>query len=342
MTRNRIKYGLIGLGEVSVAHEQGYQASTDKAEIAAVCDVNREVAEARARPYNARVYTDYRELLRSEDIEAVDIMVPHYLHYRIAKEALEQKKHVIMEKPLTVAAAEALQLCQLALRQNVKFTVAENTRFVAAYVEAEKLIRAGEIGNPRLIRTMIYGSEMERIQDKTNWIHRMEESGGGAMIDMAAHSIFLLKWLFGEITDLQATQWQYVPFIETPDNAVINGRLASGAIFTTQYTEIVEIPWGERLEVYGDKGSIIIDQLNNPPARFYQNKADYHGRPIADVPYDPESWKTNSMIEEVKDFVQAIWDDRPAAIDPMEGYYVIKVIEKAYESVASGRPVSMD
>ena len=339
MDNNKIRYGLIGLGEVSIPHENGYRESMDKVEITAVCDVNRQVAEARAEPYNATAYTDYRVLLNDPRIEAVDIMVPHYLHYPIAKEALIKKKHVIIEKPLAVTPNQALDLCNLAKQQGVKFTVAENTRFVTAYQEAEKLICNNAIGTPRLIRTLIYGTEMIRIQDRENWIHRKEESGGGALIDMAAHTIYLIKWLFGDIEELQAFQWNYVPNIETADNAVINGLLSSGAIFTTQYTETVEVPWGERLEVYGDLGSIIIDQLNNPPAKFYENAFDFYGRPIEAVPYNPAEWKYDSIKAEVIDFIQAIWYDRPPAIDPMEGYYVINAIDKAYESINSGKPI---
>ena len=342
MNNNKIKFGLIGLGEVSLAHEKGYQESTDKVNVVAVCDTNKKVAQERAKPHNAKVYTDYKELLNDNEVEAVDIMVPHYLHYEIARYALEQNKHVIIEKPLTVTSDEALDLCNLAVKRGVKFTVAENTRFVTAYREAEKLIRGNAIGSPRLIRTFIYGTEMVRIRDKANWIHKKVESGGGAMIDMAAHTIYLLKWLFGDIAEVQAHQWQFVPYIETPDNAVIHGRLHNGAIFTTQYTEIVEVPWGERLEVYGENGSIIIDQLNNPPAKFYENASDFDGQPIPNVSYDPAEWKTNSMVEEVKDFIAAIRDDRPPLINPMDGYYVIKVIEKAYQSFEIGKPVLIE
>lgn len=341
MKEKKIRFGLIGLGEVSHAHEKGHRAMADKAEIHAVCDVNEATATERARPYNAEVYTNYRDLVQNEEIDAVDIMVPHHLHYKIAKEALVHGKHVLIEKPLTVAAAEALDLCQTAAKEGLKFTVAENTRFVTAYMAAEKLIRAGALGDIRLVRTLIYGTEMVRLHDTGNWIHKTVESGGGAIMDMAPHTFYLLKWLFGEIEDVHALQWQCVPNIEVPDNAVITGRLKNGAIYTTQYTETVEVPWGERLEVYGSQGSIIIDQLNNPPAKFYENAADFHGRPLDGVHYDPVYWKVNSMIGEVGDFIQAVWDDRPPLIDPLDCYYAVRAIEKAYESATLGKAVTV-
>ena len=341
MHNAKIRYGLIGLGEVSEAHEKGYREILDKVEIHAVCDVNQDVATRRAAAYDAEVYKDYKELLDDPDVEAVDIMVPHYLHFEIAKAALQKNKHVLIEKPLAVKSREAMELCEIARDRGVKFTVAENTRFVKAYMEAEKLIKAGALGELRLIRTFIYGTEMIRIQDQANWIHNEVKSGGGAMMDMAAHTFYLIKWLFGEIDDVVANEWRLIPYIEVPDNATISGRLRNGAIYSTQYTMTVEVPWGERLEVYGSRGSIIIDQLNNPPAKFYQDRMDFDGKPLENVPYDPVEWKTSSMVAEVKDFAQAIRDDRSPAIDPLEAYYVIQAIEKAYESAEKGRSVYM-
>jgi predicted dehydrogenase len=319
----------------------GYVAAADLARVAAVCDVDEAGAQQRARRHGAKVYTDYRELARDPDIDAVDIMVPHYLHYPIAREMLENGKHVMVEKPLAVTAALALELCDLAAQRDLKFTVAENTRFVKAYQATERLLLADAIGGPRLIRTFIYGTEMVRIGDRDNWIHKEMESGGGAMIDMAAHSIYLLKWLFGEIAEVDASQWRFVSHIETPDNAAINGILKSGAIFTTQYTEIAEIPWGERLEIYGEKGSIIVDQLNNPPAKWFDGPEDFFGRPLEDVPYWPREWKQNSMIAEVRDFIEAVAFDRPPTIDPYDGAYVIRVIDDAYASFHTNTAIAL-
>ncbi len=336
MRSSAIGFGLIGAGEVSDFHEKGYQAAKNKGRIVAVCDLDENKAWEKAAPHKARVYTDYHQLLANTDVEAVDIMLPHFLHFPVAAAALEQGKHVIVEKPITVSWQEGEQLCELARRQGVRFTVAENTRYVTAYQEVEKLIREGVLREPCLIRTFIYGSEMIRLHDPNSWVRRDKESGGGATIDMAAHSLYLLKWLFGELKDVQAMQWQCVAETEVPDNSIVAGRLKNGAIYATQYTDTAEIPWGERLEVYGRQGSLIVDQLHNPPAVLYRNKDDSQGRPLKSVPFDPLNWKKKSMIAEVQAFVEAVWEDKPPLLDPMDGVYVVKMIEKAYLSARQG------
>jgi predicted dehydrogenase len=335
MSGERIGVGLIGLGSINRAHTVGYLDSSDKARIVAVCDVNAGAVAERAATLGATGYTDYLALLQDPAVEAVDITLPHHLHYRVARAALEHGKHVLVEKPMAGNAAECLELIEIAKRGNRVFTVAENTRFVTAYMEAEKLIRAGTLGEPRLIRTFIYGTEFERLTANDAWFARKADALGGVIIDCGAHSFYLLKWFYGEIASVQAFQAIFVPGSEVEDFAVISGTMTNGAIFSCEFTATAEIPWGERCEIYGSKGSLIIDQLSNPPVVHYRGADDFDGVPIASVAFNPKEWKHQSIADEVKDFVAAIAERRPPAIDPLDGYYAIKVVERSYESVAA-------
>jgi len=334
MEGHRFGFGLIGLGEINQAHIRGYQTARDRAEIVAVCDANVEVAKERGEAFQCRVTTEYRDILDDPRVEAVDITLPHHLHYPVAKAALELGKHVLVEKPMAGTSGECLELIRLAENRGVKFTVAENTRFVTAYLEAERLLRDGILGEPRSIRTFICGSEVHRLQDTTLWKGRKWGTLGGAIFDAGPHSFYLLKWLCGDIQEVQAFQGQLVSASEVEDNAIVAGRLVSGALFSTEYSFTAEIPWDERCEIYGSKGSLIIDQLRNPPAIHYQGRFDFHGSILQAVPYQPAEWKFNSIAEGVEDFIDAICEDRATGVNPWDGYYSVKVAEKAYESVA--------
>jgi predicted dehydrogenase len=333
----RIGFGLIGLGSISRAHIRGYQAVSDRAQIVAVCDINRSVVEERAAELGAKAYTDYRELLQHPDVNAVDIILPHNLHHSTVAEALSHRKHVIVEKPLAIRADQGLELIELAQTLGLTLTVAENTRFVTAYQEAARIIQTGSLGQPRLVRTLIYGSEVHRLKNISSWKGRIAGSGGGVIIDAAPHSFYLLHWLFGEIETVQAVQARLVAESEVEDHALVTGRLKNGTLYSTEYTFTAEIPWGERLEVYGSEGTLIVDQLNNPPAIHYQGSTDYAGTPLKGVSYAPADWKLFSIAEGVKDFVNAIWENRPPAVDPRDGYYILKLIEIAYASAGSGK-----
>jgi predicted dehydrogenase len=342
MAEGKVGIGLIGLGLINRAHLYGYREAGERAQVVAVCDARRDIAEERAAELGCASYTEYLELLRDPAVEAVDITLPHHLHYVVARAALEHSKHVLIEKPMAATSAECLELIHLARQKGLIFTVAENTRFVAAYIEAERLVSSGALGQPRLIRTFIYGSEVERLRDTTNWKGRRDGTLGGTIFDAGPHSFYLLKWLFGEIKQVQAVQSRLVPESEVEDHAVVSGQLTSGALFTTEYSFTAEIPWGERCEIYGSEGSLIIDQLCNPPALHYHGAHDYDGAPLAAVPYDPKLWKLASIAAGVRDFVDALIEGRSPGVDSMDGYYTLKVVEAAYASVArSGQPVAV-
>lgn len=342
MNDQKIGVGLIGLGSISRAHIRGYQEAERDARIVAVCDSNQSVTAAAAKNLTARAYTRYSDLLSNPEVQVVDITLPHNLHYQVAKDAIKAGKHVIVEKPMTAKAAESLELIQLSEAAGVKFTVAENTPFVAAYREIAQLIAQDVIGLPRLIRTLIYGSEVNRLRDVSSWKGRMSGSCGGVIIDAGAHSFFLLKWLFGEIATLQATSTKLIEESEVEDHAIVTGRMKSGAIFSTEYTFTAEIPWGERLEVYGSTGSLIADQICNPPVVHFKGKNDIAGTSIQTAHFDPVGWKATSIANGVRDFIEALRDRRPPRVDSSDGYYALLVVERAYESIAkSGKAVAV-
>jgi predicted dehydrogenase len=108
------------------------------------------------RPPSCAAYTAHQDLLRDPAVEAVDLTLPHHLHYTVARAALEQGKHVLVEKPMAATSQECLELIAIARKNACTFTVAENTRVVTAYLEAERLVRDGVLGEPRLIRTFIW------------------------------------------------------------------------------------------------------------------------------------------------------------------------------------------
>jgi UDP-N-acetyl-2-amino-2-deoxyglucuronate dehydrogenase len=339
VSEKQICVGLVGTGGIAYVHEAGYEEVSDRARIVAVCDVNEEVARDRAIPHEAMVYTDYRELVTNPDIDMVDITVPHQWHYPIALAALEQRKHVLVEKPMALTSEQAMHLIKTAQAAGVKFTVAENTHFVAAYREVERLLQAGTVDEIRFVRTYIAGSEVARIRSRTSWVGSPENQG--VLLDSGVHSFYLLMWLFGGVRDIQAIAYKIMPESAVDDNTVATGHLANGAVFETTQSCIVEAPWTERLEVHGSKGSLIVDHLANPTLVHFRGANDAEGTPVTAVPYEPLAWKYLSMVAEVQDFIQAIIEDRPPLIDPLYGYHAVQVAEAAYRSISEGKAISI-
>ncbi len=340
MQREKLQIGIIGLGIISDGHLEGAAAMHQIADVAAVCDIDEAKARKVAERFGAAVYTDYQQLLDEAAIDLVDIILPHNLHYSVAMAALQKGKHVFLEKPLTIDPAQGWELIEKAREMGVIFSVAENTRFVTAYLETEKLLREGALGDIYHVRTLIAGSEVERLKNPHPWKATKTGSGGGVLIDAAPHTFYLLKWLFGDVLYLQAFHSQMIDASEVEDNAVVLGKLANGAEFLSQFTFTAESPWTERLEIYGTTGAIIIDHIANPVAILFRGTNDYAGTPLP-VPYDPQGWKLNSIVEETKSFIQVVWDGSIPKVDPVDAHYALLVIEKAYESAQTNQRVSL-
>jgi predicted dehydrogenase len=339
MADRPIRVGMIGLGGISMLHEAGYDEAGDRAQIAAMCDVDEDAVRSRAEVHGAKVFTDYHQLIADPAIDMVDITTPHRMHYPIALAALEAGKHVLVEKPMALMASEADKLVQTARDRGLRFTVAENTRFVAAYLAAEKLLQAGTLGDIRLVRTLIAGSEVARIRSQASWVGDPGERG--VLQDSGPHTYYLMKWLFGGIRDVQAFAFRVLPESQVEDESTVIGHLNNGAVFVSGQSCIVEAPWTERLEIYGSDGSIIIDQLTDPVAKHYQGFNDIDGTAL-DVPFEPLAWKYLSIVEEVKDFVSAVYENRPPLIDPVDGAYAIHVTDAVYASLAANHAVSVE
>jgi predicted dehydrogenase len=334
---HRIRVGLIGLGAISFAHEAAYAEMGDACEIVAMCDVRADEAASRAGACEATPYTDYRELLANSGVDMVDVIVPHALHYEIARAALERGKHVLVEKPIAVTSEQGAHLIGLAKRAGAKLGVAENTRFVTAYQKAEEILHAGTLGEIWTVRTLIAGSEVHRIKDPHLWHGKAPH--GGVILDSSVHNFYLFKWLFGGVRDVLGFASRIVPEGEVEDNALILGHLANGAEFQLNTSCSMEIPWTERVEVYGARGGMIIDQLADPVLKYYLGSNDIDGVAVEGVPFDPLGWKFNSMLAEIKDFVAAIIEDRPPLVDPQDALYALQAAEATMRSVETRQPV---
>jgi predicted dehydrogenase len=338
MAEKKIRVGLIGLGSISYAHEAGYSEMGEACEIVALCDINEEEVNNRIGMYEgAKGYTRYPDLLSDPRVDMVDITVPHVLHYELSKAALEKGKHVLVEKPITVKSDQGEELITLAKQKGLKFSVAENTHFVTAYLKAEEILKQGILGDIWTVRTLIAGSEVYRIKDPNLWHGKAPY--GGVILDSAVHNFYLFKWLFGGVRDVLGFASKIVPEGEVEDNGLILGHLVNGAEFQLNTSCTFEIPWTERVEIYGSKGGMIIDQLANPVVKYYLGSGDIDGTVVEDVPFDPMAWKFNSMISEIKDFVMAITEDRPPRVDPMDALFALKAAEAVAKSIEIGKPV---
>jgi predicted dehydrogenase len=349
MNEQKLRVGNIGLGRMSFVYNHALQQVKDMCELYAVCDVIEEKVNARLkRGIWKKGYTDYQDLCRDPNVDVILITVPHAgipevedPHYEVAKAALQNKKHVLVEKPMTVTEVHARELIDIAKKNEVKFTTAENTRFVPGYMEAARLVEDGTLGDILFVRTEIDGSSIEELHNRENWLGK--KPNGGVILDMGVHTFYLLKWIFDGVTDISAFSHKIIPEAELEDNGVFTGHLKKGTYFLSTVSTIAKVPWTERLEIYGSKAALIVDHLLDPTAVLYIGPDEkIERKPLETVPYEPQMWKWKSMLAEVVDFLEAVRDDRNPQISAEDGLYAVKLAEAAYESARTGHTVPVE
>ena len=235
-----IRLGFVGLGGITGAHLRGLKQlrehGFDDFEVTALCSRNPENAERwiergkgpaplppisawPADPLNVRdvfvrdfqdsaprVYTDHREMLAEDAVDALVILSAVSAHYPVAAEALDRGVHVFIEKPFTVTARAALRLIEKAEARRLALGVAENLRYLESTRAAGWALRSGLLGRLQMIVSGGIGNvwSPDHIVARTAWRHLKAEAGGGGTMDIGAHLFDHLRYLCGEIDEVVA------------------------------------------------------------------------------------------------------------------------------------------
>ena len=125
----KVNIGIIGCGSISGLHANGYLEHPNSS-IVAICDTSKEVLRSRSEEWAVeKMYQDYRDLLIDPEVDAVDIITPHYLHSEMTIKSLEAGKHVSVQKPMAITLAECKNMERATMEASASFRVFENFKF---------------------------------------------------------------------------------------------------------------------------------------------------------------------------------------------------------------------
>lgn len=201
----KIKTAVIGCGNISVMHLDSIK-SLDMCDLVAVCDIKPERAEQTAIKYNTRAYIDYKEMFENEQIDAVHICLPHYLHIPVACDAFKRGINVLSEKPMSILYDEAVKAVKMAEDYNVLYGVIFQCRYNAPSQLVKKRILDGKLGSVRCGRTTLTWYRPDDYYGTSDWKGTWDKEGGGVVIDQAIHSLDLASWMIdSEPIEVQAS-----------------------------------------------------------------------------------------------------------------------------------------
>jgi predicted dehydrogenase len=349
-----VKIAVIGAGSISEAHLQAY-AVNPHVKITAICDLNAERAKAASEKFGIdHVYTDYKELLKDTEIEAVSICTWNNTHAEISIAALEAGKHVLVEKPLSRTVEEALRIRDAVKASGKKLQVGFVRRYDANAQMLRKFVDSGEFGEIYYAKASI----LRRLGNPGGWFADETRSGGGPLIDIGVHIIDLCWYMMGKPKAVSVSGNTYrklgnranvrnLSFYQAADydpqqntvedmaNALI--RFEGGASLSVDVSFTLH---GQAdttsVALYGDKGGFEIE----PQMVIVTEK---HDTILNTYPQtDNKGFDFNAAFrEEINHFIGCVVNDTEPLSPVEDGVEMMKILRGIYESAAKGSEIRL-
>jgi predicted dehydrogenase len=237
-----IRLGIIGLGYIGQTHLR-HSLKLRNAHTVAVADLSKKAINRAKEMGVKKTYFDYNLLLEDSDVDAVIIALPTHLHLQCAQLAAEAKKDIFLEKPMARNVEEANKIISAAKKNSVKLMIGYPMRFSEAFAALRKKISDGTLGEIEVANaTYISSGPFFHRADGYSpvpvpeWWFNKELTGGGVLIDLGSHIINLLRWYFGEISDIKSCLRHRYNF-DIEDSATCIARFKSGT------DAIINIGW---------------------------------------------------------------------------------------------------
>ncbi len=258
-----VRFGIAGLGIMGQKHARMLLTDVEDAQLSAVVTSNpAHLSALMAMPggRSVRSFSSYEKMLASDEIDAVLIATPHRLHVEQAIQALNAGKHVLLEKPAGVAAAEVRELNQVAAQSDRAFGIMLNQRANPVFRRMKELVASGEMGQIRRVNLQITDwLRTEAYFRSSSWRATWQKEGGGVLLNQAVHNLDLYQWICGMPKSLRAFvgygKWHD---IEVEDDVTAVMTCQNGAT-ATLITSTGEYPGSNRFEISMDGGRILME-----------------------------------------------------------------------------------
>lgn len=278
MKKPKIRVGIVGFGSQGSIYTGFLAAGLVKNGcLAAVCDINEEKLEKQYKKLHlkCRKFTDYKEMFRSGEVDAVIVTTPHYLHPVVVSEALDNGIHVMSDKPAGVYTLQVKEAINKAKEHPELYCgLMLNQRTHNTFKKMKQMIADGEIGEIKRINWII--TDWYRAQsyfDSSPWKATWVGEGGGVLFNQAPHQLDLLQWVVGMMPQKVRAFCHFGKWhnIETEDDVTAYLEYENGATGTF-ITSTADYPGTNRLEILGTKGKLVCTDAKK--LDFYKSKTD--------------------------------------------------------------------
>jgi myo-inositol 2-dehydrogenase/D-chiro-inositol 1-dehydrogenase len=330
-----LRVGVIGAGRIGKIHAENLATRVPGAVVVAIADVNLEAAKELAEKLHVeQVYSDFKKIMEDKNIDAVAICSSTDTHADLMIEAAKAGKHIFCEKPVDHSLAKIDLALDAVKKAGVKCQIGFNRRFDPNFKKIRELVREGKIGDLHILRI----TSRDPAPPPVSYV----KVSGGMFLDMTIHDFDMARYLSGsEVVEVYASGGVMVdPGIGEAgdiDTAIVTLKFANGAIGTIDNSRKAVYGYDQRVEVFGSGGMAAVAN-NTPNASVYSNAEGV----VSEKPlYFFLERYMDSFIAEMRDFVEAVLNDKPTPVTALDGRKPILIAMAANKSLKENRPVKL-
>ena len=335
VSERKIGIGFIGAGGIANTYADQLIHIPNTKLVAVASRTEEHAIEFAERFGIKRWYTDYLDLLKKDDVEAVIICTPPHLHAANSIAAAEAGKHIICDKPLATNLPDADKMILSAKKAGVKLMYGETERFNPIWRRCKELLDQGVLGNPILIRTYRCMSMYAYPPWKT-WLRDPEKEGGGAIME-SCHDLYVVRWLMGKVKRVYAESGTFACDQPAEDSCLLLLRFSNDAIGSVTHSWCKKSGYESKVDILGTEGNLSVNGANDYPISLVSTREVAHRAEL------PLGWTFPRYVfmEEFSHFIDCILQDKEPPVTGEDGKAILQIVAAAYESVKTGRTISI-
>ncbi len=343
MTDTNIGFGLIGFGAWGKHHAEAI-VKTQGAALLAIAAKSETTCRAATEAFpGAAVYSDYRELIKRDDLDVVAVVLPSHLHHAVGKAVMAAGKHLLLEKPMSLTVEQCDDLLAVAHKNERLIAIGHELRLSSLWGKVKDMIDDGFVGEPQYV--LVELSRMPYRLGSDGWRYNIEEVGNW-ILEEPIHFFDFARWYLqgaGEPRSVYATaNSRQLNHPELQDNFSAIVKFEGGAYAVVSQT-LAAFQHHQTVKVSGTKGTLwagwsgAVDRTRHPT--FFLKAGD--GENVEEIPIEKITGELFELEDEMAMMVRAIRDGDPLATTGEDGRWSCLMCLAAQKSVETGRPVEM-
>lgn len=331
-----LNIGIIGAGRIGKVHAESITYNIKNARVHAIAEpFQKEEFLSWAKSLGIpNVYKDYHDILNNDEIDAVLICSSTDTHADISIDAIKAGKHVFCEKPISQDLSKIKEVIETLQNSNVKFQVGFNRRFDHNFEAVRNAVSEGKVGDVHVVKITSRDPEAPPIE--------YVKVSGGMFLDMTIHDFDMVRYLTAsDVVEVYASGACLVnPRIKDEgdiDTAVINLKLANGALAVIDNSRKAEYGYDQRAEVFGSKGQVSVSNDTGSTAVISTSSGVVGEKPLY---FFLERYMA-SFTKEVSLFIDAIINNTDVAVNINDGLQPVLIAKAAKRSLDENRPVKL-